>query len=202
METGAYTLNNATSGTVPAVNSGATFYIPTEDQWYKAAYYKGGSTNAGYWDYATQSDTAPTAVNATTVGTGTIGGVSPVTSGNFANFNSGASWNGQTGNVATVGTKGGASAYGAFDMSGNVYEWNDLTGAAGSSRDLRGGSWFHNAFSLSSSGRSTNAPSGESSTIGFRLASPVPVPEPSTWVMGLAGIACGGWQMVRRRNRA
>ena len=24
----------------------------TEDQWYKAAYYKGGSTNAGYWDYA------------------------------------------------------------------------------------------------------------------------------------------------------
>ena len=46
-ETGAYTLNNATSGTAPAVNSGATFYVPTEDQWYKAAYYKGGNTNAG-----------------------------------------------------------------------------------------------------------------------------------------------------------
>jgi hypothetical protein len=28
------------------------------------------------------------------------------------------------------------------------------------------------------------------------------VPEPSTWVMGLAGIACGGWQMYRRRKRA
>ena len=27
-----------------------------------------------------------------------------------------------------------------------------------------------------------------------------PVPEPSTWVMGLAGIACGGWQMYRRRR--
>jgi autotransporter-associated beta strand protein len=26
------------------------------------------------------------------------------------------------------------------------------------------------------------------------------VPEPSTWVMGLAGIACGGWQMFRRRR--
>jgi hypothetical protein len=33
-ETGAYTLNGATSGNAPAVNNGATFYIPTEDQWY------------------------------------------------------------------------------------------------------------------------------------------------------------------------
>lgn len=31
-ETGAYTLNNATSGNAPAVNPGATFYIPTENQ--------------------------------------------------------------------------------------------------------------------------------------------------------------------------
>jgi formylglycine-generating enzyme required for sulfatase activity len=58
-ETGAYTLvGGQTTGIAPAVNSGATFYIPTEDQWYKAAYYKGGGTNAGYWNYATQSDTA------------------------------------------------------------------------------------------------------------------------------------------------
>ena len=45
-ETGAYTLNNATSGTAPAVNPGATFYVPTENQWFKAAYYKGSGTNA------------------------------------------------------------------------------------------------------------------------------------------------------------
>ncbi len=36
-ETGAYTLGGATSGNAVPVNSGATFYIPTEDQWYKAA---------------------------------------------------------------------------------------------------------------------------------------------------------------------
>jgi len=48
-ETGAYTLvSGQISGTAPAVNPGATFYIPTEDQWYKAAYYKDGGTNAGY----------------------------------------------------------------------------------------------------------------------------------------------------------
>ena len=194
-ETGAYTLNNATSGTAPAVNSGATFYVPTEDQWYKAAYYKGGNTNAGYWDYATQSDTAPTAVTAGSTGIGSSG-----STGNFANYNSAAIWNGQTGNVTTVGTNGGASAYGAFDMSGNVSEWNDLTGAAGSTRGLRGGSWIYDAFDLSSSVRFTGAPSLDNNFIGFRLASPVAVPEPSTWVMGLAGIACGGWQMWRRRR--
>jgi formylglycine-generating enzyme required for sulfatase activity len=57
-ETGAYTLNGATSG-IFTVNPGATWFLPSEDQWYKAAYYKGGGTNAGYWVYPTQSDSAP-----------------------------------------------------------------------------------------------------------------------------------------------
>jgi formylglycine-generating enzyme required for sulfatase activity len=194
-ETGAYTLSGSTSGNAPAVNSNATFYVPTEDQWYKAAYYKGGSTNAGYWDYATQSDSVPTAVTAGSTGIGSSG-----STGNFANYNDAADWNSQNGNVTTVGTNGGASAYGAFDMSGNVDEWNDLTGAAGSSRGLRGGLWYYDASALSSSYRRTYDPSVENGGIAFRLASPVAVPEPSTWVMGLAGIACGGWQMVRRRR--
>jgi len=39
-ETGAYTLvGGQTSGTAPAKNPGATFYIPTENEWYKAAFY-------------------------------------------------------------------------------------------------------------------------------------------------------------------
>ncbi len=194
-ETGAYTLNNATTGNAPAVNPGALYFLPTEDQWYKAAYYKGGSTNAGYWDYATQSDTAPTTVTADSTGIGSAGGT-----GNFANYDFGADWNGQNGNVTTVGTNGGGSGYGAFDMSGNVYEWNDLTGVSGSSRGLRGGDWSSDAFDLSSSARAPNVPSLEFGSIGFRLASPVAVPEPSTWVTGLAGIACGGWQMFRRRR--
>jgi formylglycine-generating enzyme required for sulfatase activity len=196
-ETGAYTLvGGQTSGTAPAVNPGATFYIPTEDQWYKAAYYKGGSTSAGYWDYATQSDTAPTAVTADSTGIGSAG-----STGNFANYNGVAGWNSQSGNVTTVGTNGGASAYGAFDMSGNLYEWNDLTGAAGSSRGLRGGYWVNLAHSLSSSTRLTNSPSGGGNLVGFRLASPVAVPEPSTWVMAAAGLACAAWGTWRRRLR-
>jgi len=197
-ETGAYTLSGATNGTAPARNPGATFYIPTEDQWYKAAYYKGGSSNAGYWDYATQSDTPPTAVTADSTGIGSAG-----STGNFANYDLAADWNNQNGNVTTIGTNGGASYYGAFDMSGNTYEWNDLDGLAssGSSRGLGGGDWNGRAFDLSSSDRFTIFPALKDSDSGFRLASPVPVPEPSTWVMGLAGMACGGWQMVRRRRK-
>jgi hypothetical protein len=177
------------------VNPGATFYVPTEDQWYKAAYYKGGNTNAGYWDYATQSDTAPTAVTSGTTGIGSAG-----STGNFANYNLTADWNSQNGNVTTVGTNGGASAYATFDMGGNISELNDLTGAAGSSRGLRGGNLGNDAFGLSSSVSNSYDPSGESVGIGFRLASPVAVPEPSTWVMGLAGIACAGWGAYRRRR--
>jgi len=193
-ETGAYTLSG--TSTAPAVNPNATFYIPTEDQWYKAAYYKGGGTNAGYWDYATQSDTAPTPVTAGETGIGSAGNT-----GNFANFNRGAQWNSQNGNVTTVGTNGGASAYGAFDMSGNLLEWNDLTGSAGSSRGIRYGFWNDNASNLSSSSRFTLVPSTENFGVGFRLASPVPVPEPSTCAMALAGLACGGYSMFRRRKQ-
>ena len=35
----------------------------------------------------------------------------------------------------------------------------------------------------------------------FSVQGVVAVPEPSTWVMGLAGIACGGWGMYRRRKQ-
>jgi formylglycine-generating enzyme required for sulfatase activity len=196
--TGAYTTGTATSGVSVTRNSGAQYWIPTENEWYKAAYYKGGGTNAGYWDYATQSDATPTAVSAGTTGIGSAGG-----SGNFSNYNRGADWNGQDGNVTTVGTNGGPSAYGAYDMTGNHWEWNDLTGSSGSSRGLRGGCWGDIVASyLTSSWRLTNVPSLEDNIIGFRLAAPAAVPEPSTYAMALAGLAFSGYSMFRSRKRA
>jgi len=178
-ETGAYTLNNATSGNAPARNAGARFYIPTEDQWYKAAYYKGSGTNAGYWAQATQSNTPPTPVNATAVGTGTTSGVSPVISGNFANWQRAADWNGSDGNLTTVGTNGGPSAYGTFDMSGNVLEWTDsVFYGQPEMRVMRGGSWYDASFSweMSSHNRSGGLASIGDSRWGFRLASSVSGP--------------------------
>ena len=114
--------------------------------------------------------------------------------GNYANYGSHADWNSQNGNVTSVGTNGGPSAYGAFDMSGNIEEWNDLTGAAGSSRGLRGGYWGSYASGLSSSGRYTSDPSDGGSYIGFRLAA---VPEPSSLSLLLAG---GAVALARRRK--
>ena len=182
------------------MNPGATFYVPTEDQWYKAAYYKGGGASAGYWDYATQSDSAPTEVTAGSTGIGSAG-----STGNSVNYNQGADWNSQDGNVTTVGTNGGPSAYGAFDMSGNLFEWNDLTGAAGSSRGLRGGGWDSGAFYVSSSFGLSYGPSFEFNDIGFRLASPVSGPsgvpeiDPNGLSAALGLIACGLGLLERRR---
>ena len=33
--------------------------IPTEDEWYKEAYYKGGGLNAGYWAFPTRTNSSP-----------------------------------------------------------------------------------------------------------------------------------------------
>jgi formylglycine-generating enzyme required for sulfatase activity len=71
-ETGAYTLNGATSGNAVPSNSDAKYHLPTENEWYKAAYYKGGGTNAGYWSYATQNNTAPAFIAANNVGDGPV----------------------------------------------------------------------------------------------------------------------------------
>ncbi len=207
-ENGAYNVNGATSGSAPGKNvtnpntsAAPTFYIPTENEWYKAAYYspvKGGVGSPGYFAYATQSDSDP----GNTIGSGA----------NQANYGPGdvyavtqsSSYSSSQNYLTDVGAfTNSESFYGTFDQSGNVDQWNDLDGlaASGSSRGLRGGAWdIFNAFDLSSSRRGTAAPSRERSYIGFRLASPVAVPEPSTWVMGLAGIACASWRVFRRRK--
>jgi sulfatase-modifying factor enzyme 1/PEP-CTERM motif-containing protein len=91
---------------------------------------------------------------------------------------------------------GPTSPYGAFDMGGNVYQWNEAL-ISGSSRGLRGGSFNNVTSFLLSSNRGSGPPSLVIRTVGFRVASDVP--EPSTGV--LAVIACGMMWWRRRRFR-
>ena len=198
-EGGAYTLNGVTSGNAPARNTGPGtdffFYIPTENEWYKAGYYspvKSGTT-ADYWAYATQSDTLPGNV----VGLG----------GNQANFNGGSGYSltqsatfETTQNYLTdVGAfTNSASYYGTFDQTGNVFEWNDLDGAVGPQRGLRGGSWDSGSADLSSTTRFATSAGTLSELNGFRLMTPVP--EPTAWLLAVTGVlACGAMRVIRRR---
>ena len=56
-ETGAYTLDGDTTNYMETRNTGATYFIPSENEWYKAAYYN--PRNGTYWTYPTQSNSLP-----------------------------------------------------------------------------------------------------------------------------------------------
>jgi len=166
-ENGAYNVNGKTTGNAVARNAtnpntglAPTFRIPLENEWYKAAYYKGDYLNAGYWAYATQSDSAPG---------NTIGSSGGSASPNQANYEHGFDFG-----TTDVGSFSGSGSFcGTFDQNGNVWQWNDLGGTAGSSRGVRGGDWKSDSFFLSSTGRDYFDPSYETAYFGFRLASPV-----------------------------
>ena len=118
-EDGAYTFSGPE--TVSDRNPGALFFLPTEHEWEKAAFYQPGAVTTlgnGWWQKTSGSDFYPTQATANEFGDVTNPG--PY----VANFRKGANWNGSTlGNVTTVGSSGNQSYYGAMDMSGNVFEW-------------------------------------------------------------------------------
>jgi len=202
---GAYTITNIASGIAPQRNSAAVFWVPSADEWKKAAYFKGGAAAAGCWTYPTQSDSPPTAVMATSTGIGMLGGISPVPGGNSANFNRGADWGGKDGNVTTVGTNGGPSTYGAFDMGGNVAEWTDEAGFDATRRILRGGNFAFDSAAMAGSSKSDAGAAARGDFFGIRLSAiaptSIPVIDPSaagTVVAIVAGFLA--W-FERRRGR-
>jgi hypothetical protein len=91
---------------------------------------------------------------------------------NVANHSLNAIWNGQDGNVTTVGSAGpmSSSYYGTYDQGGNVWEVNDeLFGETG--RGVRGGAYDVNPFNMPADLRhNSNIPTGQYSNIGFRVA--------------------------------
>lgn len=162
---------NALSHAAYAAAYGTTYFLPTEDEWYKAAYYD--PTSVSYHDYPTGSDIMPDAV----------------TSGTIANT---AVYNFQAA-PADVSLSGGLSPYLTMGQGGNVWEWNETL--IGGNRGVRGvGFSDGDGSALQASVRGSRISTGEGTTIGFRVAS---IPEPGS--LGLLTMTLAG--TVARRKR-
>lgn len=170
-ETGAYTLNGASSGIILA-NAGAQVYIPSENEWVKAAYYNAMSQN--YSAYPNGQNTISTA---------------------DANYSS-------SGSTNVGSYSGSPSSYGTYDQGGNVWEWNDglPPGFSTHRRGTRGNGWIQfgnpavDYLGITGILDGTD-PIIENPAIGFRLASAVP--EPSAMLITMLASAM---MLIRRRR--
>lgn len=154
---------------------GNVYALPTEDEWYKAAYWRDDISDQ--WSlYANGTDTTPT--------WGTTEG-----------------WNYRD---ATYGYAYGIGSWpvgygaqeqnGTYDMMGNVWEWTETMYDA--SRWVgRGGGYGSDATELGSSVRGKTYPYSEGNNLGFRI---VMIPEPSTVLLFGIGIM-SAWLL--RRNK-
>jgi formylglycine-generating enzyme required for sulfatase activity len=178
IHTSSYTLEIWGSGDADGTNlyrnKNAKYFLPTENEWVKAAYWNG----TGLQTYATKPGES-------------------LIQGDGA---SGTGWNYYTTHYATnpagpwaVGS-GSEELNGTYDMMGNVWEWmespyNAGNYLSGSDRCIRGGAYGHSGEPIISSFRNYLIPGYEfyDFGIGFRVAS---VPEPTTLLLlGLGGLA-------------
>lgn len=181
---GAYAING--SGEVTGIDRagaastyGTVYVIPTEDEWYKAAYYD--PTRPGYWDYPTQHDdlTPPDGIDS--AGDTVFDAV----------FDDGYNH----GHPNDVDNAGVLSAYDTMGQGGNVWEWNET--AIDSSRGVRGCHWgLHAGLMRASSRFISHHPAFDDVDLGFRVAS---VPEPGSITLLVCGLVAGLIWWRRRR---
>jgi formylglycine-generating enzyme required for sulfatase activity len=145
----------------PYRNSNAYYFLPTENEWVKAAYWNGTNLQT----YATVGNIAPLAGVDTNYNQAI--GIQP--------------WN--------VGS-GSEELNGTYDMMGNLWEWvenpHNYDYLPGSLRGVRGGSYYYDDYYIKSDYRGGMSPNYESDGLAFRVAS---VPEPiSVVLLSLGGL--------------
>ncbi len=160
------------------------YFLPSVDEWYKAAYHKNDGVTANYWDYPTSSNSVPDGID--------FSGDPNFEAVVFNGFSQGTP-NGVT-NV------GAASPYGTFGQGGNVWEWRE-TAFDGSNnvpdenRAYGGGAYNFEANILQSNVLDSLEPTWEGINFGFRIAS---IPEPSAALLALGGL--GTFLLKQRRK--
>ena len=209
-ESGAYTLLGAapvpSNASSIVRNAGAKVFLPTLDEWYKAAYHQPASAGGdadSYWTYPTRTNIAPHSDQPPGA---------PAIANNVANcYRNEGGANGYDDGYAVTGstvldssvnylTAMGAfsesgSYYGTFDQGGNVNEWLEAISAGPFHANLKGGSWMNNFGDLGSKGIYSSDRPTENTTFGFRVAGTVPEPGAG------AGVAIMGAGLLARRSR-
>jgi formylglycine-generating enzyme required for sulfatase activity len=181
-------------------NAGAKWWLPSDNEWYKAAYHKNDGVTGNYWDYPISTDALPYSDQPPG-----SGAPDPSNTANFygnddsANgYNDGYAVTGSTsfpsGNALTdAGAYTSAlSPYGTFDQGGNVYEWTDAL-IWEPWRVHRGGSWRDEYYMLRASNAGFGSPSSDFDIVGFRVAS---IPEPGSITLCVVGVIT--WTLRRR----
>jgi formylglycine-generating enzyme required for sulfatase activity len=195
-EDGAYALSGPTSA--GPRHSGATVFIPTENEWYKAAYHKDDGVTGNYWNYPT----------------GASNGVSndlidpdPGNNATFRDFTGGYTIGPPYYRTEVGAHENSASAYGTFDQGGNVQEFNE-TVPESDIRGIRGGSYFSGDI-LGRWDRPVDMHSSdEFRDLGFRVATlastsqPVPALSAPGLLAMLLSVAFVGTIALRPRRRS
>jgi formylglycine-generating enzyme len=161
-EDGAYTLTPEVLASENVErNSGARFWLPSDDEWYKAAYhepFEAGGDPSNYWLFPTRSNDVPWSAPPP----GFPGAVNACC------------------DTARMATDVGAyifsrSFYGTFDQAGNVQEWTEWTSefVPLRNRRVRGGSWNYNEYYSNSTDFEFDTTDYDAEGIGFRVAGAV-----------------------------
>jgi len=152
-ETGAYTLLGGTptpSNPLVERNPGATLWLATDEEWYKAAHYDTASDT--YYEYPTGTHTE-------------IVCATPTATPDTANCGA------AIGDLADVGSyPGSPSPNGTFDQGGNAREWVDGDVGVLENRIQRGGGYGSNPDRLDREVHDYDDPWVEQVWTGFRIA--------------------------------
>jgi len=171
-ESGVYDMsvfNSNAFATPPSRAAIATVFLPSENEYYKAAQYDPATNGGvgGYWQYGTRSDTAPASIgppgtaNSANIGAGTTGASGNTVALTMAT--TGSTFDQNSIYLTNVGAYTAAkSYYSLFDVDGLVYNWTE---ASRENRSVAGPGLMNGGLTA--------------------------VPEPATWAPGACGlVAC------------